>query len=85
MSKVKTLKLIEEECYGTPCYQEIVDAETNDSLFSASDLSETPEDCTLTRDLFNAYDFISAVEYGMQLSQEGYDYIELERCEEHED
>lgn len=84
MGKIKQLKVLEEMQYCSPVYQEVIDVENNKQLFSACDLTETPEDCTLFRDLFNAWDYIEAIEYGMNLAKEGYDEIDyiVERDEE---
>ena len=46
--------------------------------FRAYDLCECPEDATLNRDLFNGYEYISALELGMKLAQLEYDSIEVE-------
>lgn len=81
MSKTRKFTLTERYEYGVPSYQEITD-EKEGFIFSASDLTECPEDATLYRDLFNAEDYISAVEFGMKLAQEGYDYIQVEKVEE---
>lgn len=50
--------------------------------FRAYDLCECPEDATLNRDLFNGYEYISALELGMKLAQLGYDSIEVEHMVE---
>lgn len=81
MSKTRKFTLIEKINWGNPYSQSILD-ENCKEIFSACDLDETPEDCTLYRDLFNADDYISAVEFGMQLAQEGYTEIEVEKVEE---
>lgn len=83
MSKTRKFTLIEKSEYLTPYYQSLLDEDYTE-VFSASDLSECPEDCTLTRDLFTAYDYIDAVEFGMRLAQEGYTEIEVEKVEEDE-
>lgn len=49
----------------------------NALLFSARDLSHTPEDAILGRDLFSAYDYIKAVEFGMALQKQGYDTLDI--------
>ena len=49
----------------------------NDKLiFDVYDLTECPEDATICRDLFNAYDYIKAVRYGIELAKQGYDEVE---------
>ena len=46
--------------------------------FKVYDLSECPEDAIIGRDLFDAYDYIDAIKFGMQLANEGYTDIEVE-------
>lgn len=45
--------------------------------FHVHDMCEESEDCTITRNLFSAQDFIEAVRFGMDLAAKGYDGIEL--------
>ena len=45
--------------------------------FHVHNLWEEPEDATIARDLFSAYDFLGAVKFGMDLAAKGYDGIEL--------
>lgn len=40
--------------------------------FSASDLCGCPEDAIIGRDIFDAYDFIEAINLGMSLHEAGY-------------
>lgn len=74
---VKTLTILEEESnwYGID-RQRVSDEDT--TVFRVHNLSECPEDAIIGRDLFDAYDFIRAVEYGMKLAQEGYTSIKVE-------
>ena len=75
--KKKILDFYEErDCYG-PTYQKISDEK--DILFQVSDLSEYPEDATLTRDLFSAQQYIEAVRYGIKLAKQGYDDVEMQK------
>ena len=46
--------------------------------FSAYNLNECPEDAIIGRDLFDGYDYIKAIEYGMELATDGYTGIEIE-------
>lgn len=75
--KKKILDFYEErDCYG-PTYQKITDEEN--LLFVAYNLSEYPEDATLTRDLFSAQQYIKAVRYGIKLAKQGYDDVEIKK------
>lgn len=75
MKKLLTLYEESDEC-GVNA-QEVYDKENGKSLFWCNNLSECPEDAIIGRDLFDAGDFIGAVELGMKLAKEGYDDIEL--------
>ena len=75
--KKKILDFYEErDCYGST-YQKITDEEN--LLFVAYNLSEYPEDATLTRDLFSAQQYIKAVRYGIKLAKQGYDDVEIKK------
>ena len=45
-------------------------------MFSVSNLNECPEDAIISRDLFDAEDYIKAVKYGITLAQQGYTDVE---------
>jgi len=47
--------------------------------FHVHDMWDCPEDCTISRDLFSAWDFVEAVRFGMSLAAKGYDSIELKK------
>lgn len=70
-------------------YHEIVDDMKDEKRvkvsFSASDLSECPEDATLNRCLFSGWDYIDAIELGMKLHELGYDSLDVEHIDENED
>lgn len=53
--------------------------------FKAYDMCECPEDATLNRDLFDGYDYLAAIELGMELAQLGYDRIEVEHIDNNEE
>lgn len=52
------------------------DGSTGKRIFWVNNLCECPEDAIIGRDLFDASDFINAVEYGMNLAKLGYTDIE---------
>ncbi len=69
----KTLKLEVEYEDGYIVGQRVHD---NDELiFYVYDLTECPEDATIYRDLFNAFDYIKAIRYGIELAKQGYDEV----------
>lgn len=47
-------------------------------LYSASDLSECPEDANLARDIMDAEGAIDLIKYGMALRYKGYSDIQVE-------
>ena len=49
--------------------------------FLACNMDDCPEDAILDRDLFNAYDYLEAVKFGMELARKGYTDIELTEIE----
>ena len=66
---------------GYDCYydwEDVIDADTDRTLFSVYNLSECPEDAIIGRDLFDGSDWVEAVRYGMELAKQGYDGIEVE-------
>ena len=74
----------DEDSYGIEVGHEIYNITEDSNIkigFRAYDLCECPEDATLNRDLFNGYEYISALELGMKLAQLGYDGIEVEHID----
>lgn len=49
-----------------------------DVWFCVTDLNETPEDAIIGRELFDARDFIDAVNLGFRIAKRGYDGITVE-------
>lgn len=56
----------------------------NEEVFSAYNLNECPEDAIISRDLFDAWDFIKAIELGMKLAKEGYTKLNITTAENEE-
>lgn len=50
----------------------------NVNNFRAYNMNECPEDAIIGRDLFDGYDYINAVKYGLKLAKDGYIDIEIE-------
>lgn len=67
----------EKDEYGCIEAQTVYDG--NDELFNVYNLSECPEDATISRDLFSASQYLEAVRYGMDLAKQGYTEVEYER------
>lgn len=71
----KDIKLYEYEEYGDVYRQEIlIDGRIE---FSVCNLNDCPEDAIINRNLFNAYDYMDAIEYGMKLAQQGYTELNI--------
>jgi len=49
----------------------------NDINFSAYPLTDCPEDAIVERDLFNGYDYVKALNKGIELAKKGYDKVEI--------
>jgi len=45
--------------------------------FSAYPLTDCPEDAIVERDLFNGYDYVKALNKGIELAKKGYDKVEI--------
>lgn len=67
---IKLFELVEEEDDYGISNQEVLD--DGSSVFYVYDLTECPEDASIGRDLFDAYDWLKAVEYGIKLASKGY-------------
>lgn len=69
----KTFNLDAPEGYDYYCeYHEVTDPETGKKVFHAYNLAECPEDAIIGRDIFDAYDWLKAVKFGMELARQGY-------------
>lgn len=55
-------------------FEEVFDGDKE--VFSVYDLTQCPEDATISRDLFSASDYLRAVRYGIELAKQGYDEVE---------
>lgn len=54
-----------------------VESEVPGVKFRVGNLCECPEDAIIGRDLFNAYDYLDAIQLGMDLARKGYDCINI--------
>jgi hypothetical protein len=73
MKKILNLYVEQSYYYGVT-YEQVSDEGKN--IFSVYNLNECPEDAIIGRDLFDAYDYIRAVRYGIELAKQGYDEVE---------
>jgi hypothetical protein len=65
---------VEESDFDGVTYEEVSDEEK--IIFTVSNLDECPEDAIIRRSLFDAYDYLKAVRYGIELAKQGYDEVE---------
>lgn len=65
----------EEDCYTT--YQRVENQEGED-VFVAYNLDQYLEDAIIGRELFDAVEYIEAVQFGMNLAAQGYNCIKIE-------
>ena len=70
-------KVYEEEEGYYITYQRVEDQEGKD-VFVAYNLDQCPEDAIIGRELFNAGEYIEAVQLGMNLAAQGYNCIEID-------
>lgn len=65
---------------GIPNYHsvDVYGNEECNNIFICSNLSDCPENAVIGGNLFDGYDYISAVEFGMRLAKLGYDSIDYE-------
>ena len=65
----------------TPIYQRAWSDDDTRISYSVSNLWDCPEDACIHRDLVDAYEWLDAVQLGMELAREGYDTINIEDIE----
>lgn len=53
-------------------HQAVIDPDSNKVVFYVSNLADCPEDAIIGRDLFDAHDWLKAVEFGIGLALKGY-------------
>lgn len=70
----KILKLETElDDFGV-CEEKVFDGDN--LLFDVYNMTDCPEDATISRDLFSASQYLRAVRYGIELAKKGYDEVE---------
>lgn len=68
--------------WGDVCGHKLNSPDSKKVIFTAYNLCECPEDATIERDLFNGYDYLAAIQLGIELAREGYTSIEVSDSEE---
>lgn len=71
-----------KDSWGDVCGHKLNSPDSKKFVFIAYNLCECPEDATVNRDLFNANDYLDAIQLGMELAREGYTSIEVTDIEE---
>ena len=53
-------------------HHKVTDPKNGKVVFSAHNLAECPEDAIIGRDIFDAHDWLRAVNFGIELAKQGY-------------
>ncbi len=69
----------EEDYYIT--YQRVENQEGKD-IFVVYNLEQCPEDAIIGRELFDAWDYLEAVQLGMNLAAQGYTHVTSEEIKD---
>lgn len=85
MEKILKLDILVSEDYYEDEYRQEICDDNNDIYFSVHNLTECPEDATVYRNLFNADDYIRALNKGIELAKKGYTKIEGNRIKDEEE
>jgi hypothetical protein len=88
VSKVKKFINIERPDENCELYigsQEVRDPDTEELVFFVFNLTDCPEDAIIDRCLFDASDWLGAVNYGIELGKAGYDIAEMETVDKERD
>lgn len=72
MKKILDLETKYDE-FGV-CEENVYDG--NNCIFSVHDLTDYPEDATISRDLFSAFHYLRAIRYGIELAKQGFEEVE---------
>ena len=77
--KTKRLLIVTSSCYDINT-QQLYDIDSQELLYSISDMWDCPEDATIDRALPNVYEAITLIQLGIKYHIEGYDRIEIARA-----
>ena len=77
--KTKRLLIVTASRYDINT-QQLYDVDSQELLYSISDMWDCPEDATIDRALPSAHDAINLIQLGIKYHTEGYDKIEIARA-----
>lgn len=77
MKKILFLTLDYNEDDYEGIYRQNIEDKENDIHFCVGNLDDCPEDATINRDLFNANDYVRALNKGIELAEKGYTKVEI--------
>ena len=77
--KTKRLLIVTASRYDINT-QQLYDVDSQELLYSISDMWDCPEDATIDRALPSAYDATNLIQLGIKYHIEGYDKIEIARA-----
>ena len=77
--KTKRLLIVTSSCYDINT-QQLYDTDSQELLYSISDMWDCPEDATIDRALPSVYEAITLIQLGIKYHIEGYDRIEIARA-----
>ena len=77
--KTKRLLIVTSSCYDINT-ESLYDVDSQELLYSISDMWDCPEDATIDRALPSVYEAITLIQLGIKYHIEGYDRIEIARA-----
>ena len=77
--KTKRLLIVTSSCYDINT-QQLYDVDSQELLYSISDMWDCPEDATIDRALPSVYEAITLIQLGIKYHIEGYERIEIARA-----
>ena len=77
--KTKRLLIVTSSCYDINT-QQLYDIDSQELLYSISDMWDCPEDATIDRALPSVYEAITLIQLGIKYHIEGYERIEIARA-----
>ena len=77
--KTKRLLIVTSSCCDINT-QQLYDIDSQELLYSISDMWDCPEDATIDRELPSVYEAITLIQLGIKYHIEGYDRIEIARA-----
>ena len=62
-------------------YEKLIAKDTDNQVYSVSNLTDSPEDAIIARDLVSAEEIVEYIRFGMALAREGYTGVAVEEEE----